>query len=79
MNMQPDELQSLEYTYNKFAGAIDAVAKNMEQAMRDCRRTCVNCIHFDEGIDFCSIARQRPPARVIAFGCSSFEEDNIPF
>lgn len=37
-------------------------------------RSCLTCIHFDETTELCAIANQRPPARVIAQGCSAFEE-----
>lgn len=42
------------------------------------RRSCLTCMNFDEKKEQCTTYKQRPPARVIAFGCDSFEED-IPF
>lgn len=37
-------------------------------------QTCLNCTKFDEQKELCVAANARPPARVIAFGCESFEE-----
>ena len=38
--------------------------------------TCLNCTHFNESAEVCTIAvpPSRPPARVIAFGCASFTD-----
>lgn len=38
-------------------------------------RSCVACTKFDEPSETCTLYQQRPPARVIAMGCESFEED----
>lgn len=41
---------------------------------------CVNCLHFNIDSELCKIAKARPPAKIIAFGCDSFEDiDKIPF
>lgn len=37
--------------------------------------TCINCKSFDETSEMCSQFKCRPPARVIAFGCASFLDD----
>lgn len=42
-------------------------------------RTCVNCLKFDEPKEHCSQFGARPPARVIAYGCPQYENDDIPF
>lgn len=44
-------------------------------------RSCLNCHHFIEAKEGCKLANmQRPPARVIAYGCPSWEDkDEIPF
>ena len=39
---------------------------------------CLNCLHFDEDTEICSLGKSRPPARVIAEGCPSWDID-IPF
>jgi hypothetical protein len=41
-----------------------------------CMNTCINCKHFDEPKELCTIAKPpaRPPARTIVFGCGSYEE-----
>ena len=60
------------------AQAIRECAAAIGKAVNDGRRTCVQCIRFDQRTEQCALAGQRPPAQVIAFGCDSFEED-IPF
>lgn len=42
-------------------------------------RTCITCMHFVENTEHCSQFGARPPARVIAYGCPSYENDDIPF
>lgn len=45
-------------------------------------RSCISCEHFVESQEGCKISNmQRPPARVIAFGCPKYEniDDDIPF
>lgn len=71
--------QELDGVNESLAQAIHDVAVSFGKAAKDARRTCVNCMHFDEQREVCKLAGARPPARVIAFGCDSFEEDNIPF
>jgi hypothetical protein len=37
--------------------------------------SCMTCIHFKEGTEICALYEERPPARVIAYGCPSWEDD----
>ena len=41
-------------------------------------RSCLTCIHFIEAMETCDKFRQRPPARVIAYGCNEHTLE-IPF
>lgn len=42
------------------------------------RRTCWECLYFDQVNEGCGLANNaRPPAKVIAYGCPSF--DFVPF
>jgi len=55
---------------------------SIEREVRNALRTCVTCEHFDKDAETCKLADgQRPPAKVIAYGCDSytFEFDDIPF
>lgn len=62
------------------ADAIHKCAKEIGAAVVNGRRTCIRCIHFQEGSEQCRLANSRPPARVIAYGCTAFvEEEDIPF
>lgn len=50
-----------------------------KQALR-LETTCVRCLSFDQQNEICKVAKARPPAKVIAYGCPQFEsEDTIPF
>lgn len=69
------ETQQLD---REIAEAIRGVAKAVGQAVVDGRKTCVHCIHFTQHSEACALAGQRPPAKVIAFGCARWEAD-IPF
>lgn len=43
-------------------------------------RTCLNCDNFLEKSELCKLVYQRPPARVIAFGCDKHDDtEQIPF
>lgn len=43
-------------------------------------RTCLSCSSFNEPSEYCQRYKARPPARVIAYGCPSYiNEDEIPF
>jgi hypothetical protein len=43
--------------------------------------SCLSCDHFREDNENCQLANVRPPARVIAFGCESWEniDEDIPY
>lgn len=56
-------------------GLVDAMTKSVQNLMA----TCVICDHWNQGQEVCmKFNNQRPPARVIAFGCPAFENE-IPF
>ncbi len=43
-------------------------------------RSCINCINFREQPELCGLVMQRPPARIIAYGCPKWEDkEEIPF
>lgn len=43
-------------------------------------QSCVSCDNFDEKAERCRLANARPPARVIAFGCEKYSDDqDVPF
>jgi hypothetical protein len=43
-------------------------------------KTCLNCLHWNEGAELCKLANARPPADIIVFSCPSHEDnDDIPF
>lgn len=42
--------------------------------------SCLSCSFFREPTELCNRYNQRPPARVIAFGCKDYlDNDEIPF
>lgn len=60
--------------------AVDAIASYLRSKvavdLRRLCRTCVLCEHFAQNAEECNQVQppQRPPARIIAFGCERFEE-----
>lgn len=43
-------------------------------------RSCINCLNFKEDQEICVLANQRPPAKVIVFGCPMHVDiKDIPF
>lgn len=75
-----------EYTEDAIRDLGSAVRNNVEDAVNEALegsgylQTCLNCQHFAEPTELCMKADtpQRPPARVIAFGCPAFEEELTP-
>lgn len=57
--------------------ALQAAAREVARAVTDNMSTCLNCLHFDEPSETCTLWKSRPPARVIAHGCPDF--DSLPF
>lgn len=55
------------------------IANSLEQ-QKPVYISCLNCINFRETKEECGLAKQRPPARIIAYGCKMWEDvDLIPF
>ncbi len=43
-------------------------------------QSCINCKNFNHGKETCDLANQRPPAKIIVFGCVQYEDNqDIPF
>lgn len=59
------------------------VAKVVQDKTHYPFKTCLNCTKFIESMEHCKLYNARPPARVIAFGCSSHDDidqnEEIPF
>jgi hypothetical protein len=65
-NLRPDAFYDLQAVIN--------------EAIRNCDpiyQTCLTCIHFIEVKEICKLCNQRPPARIIVYGCKEY--DYIPF
>lgn len=63
---------------NQVSAAIRALAKEVGVSVTAGLETCMSCEHFVEATEICRLAQQRPPARVIAYGCPEYLPD-IPF
>lgn len=73
------KLQALADRDQALFAALSDMVGELGDNMLKAARTCVNCQHFLEKSEQCMLAGyQRPPARVIAFGCEKFEEE-LPF
>jgi hypothetical protein len=62
---------------------FEAVAALVQPAIVDAltkaTRTCLTCDHFEQAKELCQFHNyMRPPARIIAFGCSDYVNE-IPF
>lgn len=43
-------------------------------------QNCLNCLNFREKEEICILANQRPPAKVIVYGCPMYEDkEDVPF
>jgi hypothetical protein len=72
------KLRSTPERERNIAIALQSCASQVARGIVDALQTCVNCQHFDEGVEVCKLAGQRPPARVIAHGCPS-HAPAVPF
>ena len=50
----------------------------IKQSLEVRKQTCVTCTMFHIKEELCGAVMQRPPARVIAYGCEMYKEA-IPF
>lgn len=57
------------------------IEASVTTALKRSRVTCMTCMFFNQRAELCEKARPRarPPARVVAYGCSAHEVDDIPF
>lgn len=66
----------MEQYYDLRSLIRDAV---MQILAKDCAyESCLVCEKFDEANELCKLANQRPPARIIAYGCPSFTDKEQP-
>ena len=62
------------------AYTVKAAFEKTIMACKPIYQSCLNCEHFDElNGEICKLAKVRPPARVIAYGCERYEDIEIPF
>lgn len=59
---------------------LDKVMSAIYSALDERLKSCVNCVHWSPDYEKCNKFKARPPAHIIAFGCSEFFSiDEIPF
>ena len=73
---------------NKIRGVLihelecEAIAEKLKAGISltlfNLTKTCLTCDNFNERQEICLTYNQRPPARVIAFGCPAYLNE-IPF
>lgn len=57
-----------------------ATQKLLIEALKAARRSCLNCVSFNNKAESCIMYSAKPPAHVIAFGCDTFcHNQEIPF
>lgn len=60
-------------------GSVEYMRILTEKLLREGIITsCVLCINFDSKTEFCTLAGERPPAKVIVTGCPQWLDD-LPF
>lgn len=58
----------------------DALATRIKDEKDGLTPSCISCENFDEPSEICKVYKARPPARVIALSCKSYDDkDSIPF
>jgi hypothetical protein len=62
----------------ELASAVREVARALGTHVDGKLRTCLTCANFDEPSEVCRLAGQRPPARVVAYGCPAHAPE-VPF
>lgn len=77
MNTKTKPLRSTPEREGAIAVALQEAARDIARSIADNMSTCLNCLHFDEQSETCTLYKARPPARVIAHGCPQF--DSLPF
>lgn len=78
-------VETIARTLAKHMGAaIAAIAPHQQEL--GLQQSCLSCHFFDEDgrksgeKEQCTAYKERPPARVIAFGCPNYSDaDDIPF
>lgn len=84
MSLRPKTTPKLRssLSYNMTAG-LTGLLKGLSEGRpgEGVFQSCLNCIHFRESAgEICGLYKARPPARIIAFGCPSYDDvDEIPF
>lgn len=76
--MSIDTLRSTPEREANIAIALQRCGAEVARGVVEALQTCLTCVHFTEATEVCALAKQRPPARVIAHGCDC-HLDNIPF
>ncbi len=67
---------------NLLPDATYAITKAIRETLlkeKPIYQNCLNCENFDHATEFCKLANQRPPAKIIVYGCPKWEYDAIPF
>lgn len=71
-------LRSTPERDKSIAIALQQCAADIARGITDAMETCLSCEHFHEPTEICALAQARPPARVIAHGCPSYNA-KVPF
>lgn len=69
---------SLEFHNMLVQAAFTTLEKNADKYFPF--QSCINCKNFNEPDELCILFKARPPAKVIVFGCSSYDDiGDVPF
>lgn len=58
----------------------DAIRKYIMNTNDHPFQSCLNCMNWNHGKEFCTKFNARPPADIIVYSCDNYEDNNdIPF
>lgn len=82
MNMTKEQLRNSGSSDKEIKNITDMVVESLRRelfaSLCVSTRCCITCDFFKEQEELCGKYGQRPPARVIAFGCPHYTQQ-IPF
>jgi hypothetical protein len=65
----------IDYLHQATRGAITGIMHG-----EIANASCISCINFDEKGELCKLYKMRPPARIIAYACPEYmDNQEIPF
>lgn len=75
VNLRQSRASLTEMLRHAVSGAVEGIMHGEKPTP-----SCISCVHFDEQPELCRVYKQRPPARIIAYGCADYTDNlDVPF